>query len=99
MWTWGGQGIIPLKREDGKQHKVAAYNSILESVRAYILTINRLPAYKHLRELRVQTSDPIILAEGLLNYSERREAYVDDLQKIINHNRLRDFDRFSLIAI
>ncbi len=99
MWTWGGKGIVPLEREEGRSHKVAAYNSIIDSVRAYMLTINRLPAYKHLRELRAQTADPILLTQGLLNYSERREAYVNDLQKIISYNQLDAFDKYSLASI
>lgn len=99
MWTWGEKGIVPMAREDGKKHKIAVYNSILDSVRAYILTINRLPAYKHLRDLRVETSDPILLSQGLLNYSERREEYVNDLQKIISHNRLDDLDKHILATL
>jgi Bax protein len=99
MWTWGEAGIVPLGREEGKSHKIAAYNSIVESVRAYILTINRHSAYEHLRELRLQTSDPLLLSQGLLNYSERREAYVEDLRKVISCNRLNEFDKYSLTSI
>ncbi len=99
MWTWGRKGIVPLGREEGKKHKVAAYDSIIESVRAYILTINRLSAYEHLRDLRLQTADPIILSQGLLNYSEKREAYVADLQKIISYNRLHHFDSYILASL
>ncbi|MBE9519635.1 MAG: glucosaminidase domain-containing protein, partial [Proteobacteria bacterium] len=64
MWTWKTKGIVPLKREEGKTHKVKAYDSILDSVRAYQLTLNRLDHYEHLRNLRLETYDSLILAEG-----------------------------------
>jgi len=96
MWTWEEKGIVPLERKEGLTHKLAAYDSILDSVRAYILTINRLPAYAALRELRGETMDPINLATGLLFYSERREGYIRDLQSVINYNALTGYDRCRL---
>jgi Bax protein len=96
MWTWGEEGIVPLKRTAGKTHKLAVYDSILESVRAYLLTINRIPAYERLRTLRGQSMDPIVLSKGLLYYSERRHDYVADLQRIINFNKLVAYDRYRL---
>ncbi|MCF6289540.1 MAG: glucosaminidase domain-containing protein [Desulfobacterales bacterium] len=97
IWTWGGRGIVPSQREEGKTHKVKAYDSILDSVRGYLLTINRLAAYEPLREIRRQTSDPLALAEGLRLYSERREAYVLDVQEMIRGNDLKRYDRLSLL--
>jgi Bax protein len=96
IWTWGEKGIIPARREEGKNHKVKIYDSILDSVRSYILTLNRLGAYRHLRELRLQTDDSLELAEGLLYYSERRDAYVEDIRRIISSNNLKRYDKISL---
>ncbi len=96
MWTWGEQGIVPLERSEGKSHKLAAYDSILESVKAYLLTINRISAYERLRDLRGQTMDPIELSKGLIYYSERRQDYVEDLQSIISYNKLAVYDRYRL---
>jgi len=96
VWTWGEKGMIPLRREEGMRHKVAIYDSILDSVRAYILTLNRLPAYKDLRKLRRRTMDSGGLAAGLLPYSERGSEYVRDVQRLINYNRLKTYDRCVL---
>jgi len=63
MWTWKTKGIVPLQREEGKTHKVKAYDSILDSVRAYQLTLNRLNPYEHLRNLRLETDDSLVLAD------------------------------------
>ncbi|MFC1512945.1 glucosaminidase domain-containing protein [Thermodesulfobacteriota bacterium] len=96
IWTWGGKGMLPAKREEGKKHLVAAYDSLLDSVRAYVLMLNRVKAYTQLRTIRQRSIDPVALAAGLLNYSERGGVYVSDIGRIIEYNNLRDFDTLTL---
>jgi len=96
IWTWDGPGIVPSEREEGKTHKVAAYKTLLDSVRSYILMLNRVEAYRQLRTIRLRTSDPVALAAGLLNYSERGGVYVSDIGRVIEYNDLRDYDALSL---
>jgi Bax protein len=96
MWTWKTSGIIPSRRDEGKTHKVKAYESILDSVRAYHLTLNRFEPYDHFRQLRLQTDDPLILVDGLLPYSERGEDYVEEIKHIILSNELQKYDNCSL---
>lgn len=96
VWTWGERGMIPREREEGKNHKVRSYDSILDSTRAYLLTLNRLPAYTYLRQLRQQTEDPLTLAEGLLRYSERGEEYIQDIIRVIEINQLEKYDTITL---
>jgi Bax protein len=82
----------------GKEPKIMEYDSILDSVRAYVLNINRLPAYKELRRIRSQTLDPMLIAEGLIQYSERKEHYIKDVKRIIAMNKLQDYDTAILAA-
>lgn len=96
VWTWGEQGIIPAAREAGKRHKIMIYDSILGSVRSYVLNLNRLGAYEQLRMIRQRTYDSRELANGLLYYSEKRGEYVADLKRIINSNRLFLYDSNTL---
>ncbi|MDA8165619.1 MAG: glucosaminidase domain-containing protein [Desulfobacteraceae bacterium] len=96
MWTFGDQGLVPTDRKDGADHKVAVYDTILGSVRAYLLTLNRLPAYRDLRHLRRETHDPLRLAEGLNLYSQRGDGYVAELKQIIQFNQLERFDTFTI---
>ncbi len=96
IWTWKEKGIIPNEREEGMTHKVRIYDSILDSVRSYILTLNRVPAYKQFRKLRKLTNDSIILAQGLLLYSARRELYVQEVRSVISKNNLQNYDHFLL---
>ncbi len=97
IWTWSGKGLVPRDRDDGKGHKVAMYDSILDSIRAYILTLNRLPAYRRFREIRTSTMNPLKLADGLLNYSERRDIYVWEVKDFIQYNNLRQYDKCFLV--
>ena len=96
MWTWGDKGIVPARREPGKTHKLAVYDTLLDAVRHYMLTINRLDAYEEFREIRQKTRNPIKLTDGLLLYSERGEKYVADIKRIIRRNNLQRFDSLSI---
>ncbi len=96
MWTWKTAGIVPSQREDGKTHKVKVYENVLESVRSYHLTLNRLDSYEEFRQLRLHTDNPLILAEGLTLYSERGQDYVEDIKNVILSNDLQRYDSFTL---
>ncbi len=98
IWTWSKPGIIPHLRETGKKHKVAIYNSLIDSVRAYILTINRGNAYAELRVIRQKTANSLKLADGLLNYSARRGLYIDEVKSMIRINKLQPYDSCILTA-
>lgn len=99
MWTWKTRGMIPTRRDEGKTHKVKVYDSVLDSVRAYHLTLNRLDPYNQFRQLRKHSDDPLVLAEGLTLYSERGEEYVEDIKKVILSNNLQQYDSCRLSDI
>ena len=96
MWTWKTAGIVPSRREEGKTHKVKVYENVLEAVRAYHLTLNRVESYEEFRQLRRNTDNPLILVEGLKFYSERGQDYVEDIKNVILSNGLQRYDNFSL---
>jgi len=96
MWTWDEDGMVPRAREEGKLHKIRTYESILDSVRHYLLTINRHEAYNPLRMIRLQTFDSLALTEGLTLYSERGGDYIEDLKEVIRYNNLQRYDRYRL---
>jgi Bax protein len=98
-WTFdSSQGLIPLRRESGKTHRVKAFPSLLESVRAYARNLNTHRAYRELRSLRLsmrrggQPVDGWKLVDTLSRYSERGEAYIKGLRAMISQNKLRRLD-------
>jgi len=99
MWTWGGDGITPLKQRSVLgNYKIATYETPLQSVIAYMHNLNTHQAYKELRarraELRKAGSKVTgwDLAKTLTKYSERGQAYVDSLRSLIEVNRLQPAD-------
>ena len=95
QWTWG-KGIVPAEQRASAHgdYRVASFGSTAEAAYAYALNLNTGNAYRDLRlkraELRRQNLrvPGAVLAETLVHYSERGQAYVDDLKAIIHQNRL-----------
>ncbi|MBQ4833172.1 glucosaminidase domain-containing protein [Pseudoalteromonas sp. MMG010] len=95
QWCYSkGCGMIPKRRNAGDVHEVAAFKSVSAAVHAYFKNINTHDAYKALRairaDLRLQQApiDAIKLTQGLKSYSERGEPYINELNKMINQNRV-----------
>ena len=88
-----GCGMVPRRRNSEAEHEVAAFKSVRAAVSSYFKNINTHNAYKELRtireDLRAQQK-PILatkLTYGLMSYSERGEAYIEELNTMINQNR------------
>ena len=105
-WTFEpGNGIIPANRQPGKTHEVKAFPSLQDAIASYIKNINRNNAYKELRKYRAdmrknhQPLDAKILAKGLQRYSQKGEAYVTSLLKILNSKEFKQVEALKLDAI
>ncbi len=87
-----GCGIVPSSRGAGKIHEVKVFASVDESVASYMRNLNSNTAYHLFRSIRADlrsqeaelTADQLIY--GLVNYSERQEAYIDELLDMLRHN-------------
>lgn len=93
-----GCGIVPGKRGKGEVHEVAAFNSPEDSVASYLRNLNSHKAYRPLRDIRARlraAEKPITgieLARGLGKYSQRGDAYIEELHSIIRRNDLLQHD-------
>lgn len=104
QWVWGddADGIVPEKRQEGKTHKIRAFDTPLEAVAAYIKNLNTHRAYRKLRRMRADLRaqgaglNGLTLAGGLEAYSEKGQAYVDLVRQIIAANELRPLDKARL---
>lgn len=101
VWSRGA-GFVPEERREGEKFEVRAFETLLDSVRSYALNLNRHNAYDDYRAERARMRaretelNGVRLAETLINYSERREAYVQTLTDLINSNRLYQFETARL---
>lgn len=100
QWCFSaGCGIVPLARADDAIHEVASYDTPYQSVLSYITNLNRHPSYQSLRidraQLRASNRTPTgpALAPGLEAYSERGEAYIEEIMGMMQFNGLQEYDR------
>ena len=88
-----GCGIAPLGRAN-PSFGVAQFDSIEQSIESYALNLNTHPRYRSFRTLRENLRDAseslkgLDLAQGLTGYSERGQAYVDEIREMILQNDL-----------
>ncbi len=94
QWCFSpGCGIVPDRRPAGSSHEVQRFDSPVDSLRGYLHNLNTFHAYDRFRRLRAELdrNDEISarrLAAGLLAYSERGQAYVDQVRQMIRSNHL-----------
>jgi Bax protein len=103
QWTWQHDaGLVPHRRARGARHLVRSYPDLRSAVRGYLHNINVGHAYVGLRYqrelLRKQgiKPDALTLAGGLVRYSERGEAYVDEVRTLIRSNGLMHAESAAL---
>jgi uncharacterized FlgJ-related protein len=103
QWTFGGEGLAPeQQRAHLGNYGIARFDWPFDSVRAYFINLMSHPAYEPFRRLRAErraAGEPLsslALADGLVSYSERGQAYVDSLKGIIRVNKLAVADRAVL---
>ena len=99
IWTYDADnGIVPLNRAPGKKHLVRKFDSIAESVRYYLFTLNSHPAYATLRKIRAdmrqrgEPLDGIAMADGLTRYSAKGKEYVRIIQDMIRRFDLATYE-------
>ena len=103
QWTWDGQGIAPLKRDDNKNHKILKFPILRASVKAYKNNLNTHKSYFKFREKREKLRDKneditgLSLTDTLKNYAQTGSEYTKILNQIITQNRLTDFEPVKLV--
>ncbi len=103
QWTWARRGgLVPRGRDPGASHAIRTFRQIADSISAYVRNLNTHPAYAAFRTARAarrragEPLDGFALASTLGGYSQRGEAYIEDIRGIIRQNR---FDRFRDAAL
>ncbi len=102
QWTWNGEGIEPLEKTEGKNHKILKFPLLRASVKAYITNLNTHGSYKNfrkkrfeLREKNKQLSGKELIGE-LDKYAETGKEYTKVLLQIIEQNNLDEFETVTI---
>jgi len=99
QWSTG-KGIVPAQQRTATHgdHRVAAFESTGMSVWSYTLNLNTHPGYKAFRARRADLRGQGRAVRGadvvdtMVHYSERGQAYVDELRTIMHQNHLAAAD-------
>ena len=100
-----GCGLVPSKRDNNKAHEVAKFDTINESIRAYLKNLNSFHRYEDFRTLRAQSDikqtgkGVLKLIPGLEAYSEQGILYINKVSNLIKHNKLQRFDSLFIEQI
>lgn len=99
QWCFSkGCGLVPKQRNAGATHEVRAFDHPYQSIVSYLHNLNSHRTYEKLRQIRAQTRQKgkmptgLEMAEGLVNYSERKHEYVKELQSMIRYNKLTQYN-------
>jgi uncharacterized FlgJ-related protein len=103
QWSWS-EGIVPAgqRSESHGDHRVAAFESTGASVLAYVRNLNTHPTYQDFRRKREDLRKRNLpvrgpdLVDTLIGYSERGQAYIEDLKALMRQNRLEATDNSFL---
>ena len=99
QWTWGKNAITPeQQRKELGNYGIASFETLQQSICAYMLNLNTHNAYASLRNKRTdlrkkgENITGYVLAGQLTKYSERGEEYVKGLRSLMEYNRLSPAD-------
>lgn len=94
-----GCGLVPKSRDSNKAHEVAKFDTVNESIRAYLKNLNSFHRYEKFRLLRSnanisETGEGVLLiVPGLQAYSEQGSLYIKKVRNLIKQNQLQTFDQ------
>ena len=103
QWTYSGDGIKPAGSDSEDTHKVMKFKILKASVRAYQRNLNTHKSYREFRKVRAiqrdvfGTLNSIELVNYLDKYAETGQEYIKILKKIIEQNKLKDFDDAKIL--
>lgn len=97
LWSFNSkeQRIVASSTRSGKKVYLRKFNNLEESIEAYLITLATGP-FKNFRREKLKTQDPFKLTECLIDYSERRQAYVQEVNSVIKGNNLERFDSYII---
>lgn len=98
IWSYSArEPRIPAAiKRDGETIYLRKYSDISESISDYFKTIGRSRHYAGFRKARKESNEVEKLIPHLINYSERREAYISQLRTMIRYNQLKQYDHYRL---
>lgn len=98
LWSFdpNQERIEASSTRSGKKIYLRKFNNLEQAIDAYYTTLSTGGLFKDFRVERLKSNDPYLLVNYLIDYSERREAYVDEVKSVIKYNDLVKFDAYRV---
>jgi len=99
-WEYSNKGLAPKSKYDHItiDYSIKIFPTLEDSIKAYMLNLNRNLAYKKFRELREKFHSQnkvytgLDAADTMINYSQKKEEYVKLLKHMIKSNGWEKYD-------
>ena len=97
IWSFNSNEdrIAASSTRDGKKVYLRKFKNLEQAIEGYYITLATGP-FANFRRERLSTDDPYVLINYLIDYSERREAYVQELSSVIRGNDLTKYDDYII---
>ena len=98
LWSFNPneERIEASSHRQGKKVYLRKFNNLEQAIDAYYTTLATGGPFTDFRAERLKTDDPFVLVNYLIDYSERREAYVKELVSVIKSNDLVNYDSYKI---
>ena len=98
LWSFdpNEERIEASSSRNGEKVYLRKFNNLEEAIDAYYTTLATGGLFAKFRAEVLKTNDPFILVNYLMDYSERREAYVEEVKAVIRGNNLVKFDSYKI---
>mgnify|MGYP000573770346 CR=1 FL=1 len=94
MWSFDPtqSRMAAASHRNGNKIYLQKFNNLEASINAYYVMLDTRKIFASFRSVRTKTNNPLIIIDSLKKYSERGDAYVSDLARMIRDNHLQRFD-------
>ena len=98
LWSFNSdeERIEASSHRQGEKVYLRKFNNLEQAIDAYYTTLATGSPFTDFRAERLKTDDPFVLVNYLIDYSERREAYVKELVSVIKSNDLVIYDSYKI---
>ena len=97
LWSFdpNEERIPAASTRDGKTIYLRKFANLEQAIDAYLTTLATGP-FQDFRQAKLETQNPYELVKHLIDYSERREAYVEEVSSVMRVNDLTKYDSYYI---
>ncbi len=93
---WSFDPNQPRMKATGNNVYVRKFSNLEQAIDAYYTTLATAGPFTSFRSARLEINNPYELVNYLIDYSQRREAYVEEVKGIIRGNNLTKYDSYQI---